>query len=182
LLMLVCLFEVIGLKIEVILALLYLNVCNLSNLLISGMAYPGSNMTSTTGQFRSSQTVPHPSLQTMPSSTHAYPATPQYPSMNPTYLNSAAHHLHPSSNYPPPPGNPGMTMPSALTHQGAYATGAPLTSVPRGYSVGAPNAIPAGLQSSIPGGVSQVGYPAGYPVQGPYTSANLYGGGQYPGL
>ncbi|XP_062609031.1 mucin-1-like [Saccostrea cucullata] len=145
----------------------------------AGIPYPSSTLVSSAGPYRPSQPMPHPSLSTMPPSTLAYPATAQYPSMTPTYLNSP-HPLQQSSNYPT--ASPVISIPSALSHQGAYQ-GLPVTSVPRGYPVGAPSTIPTGLPSSIPGGVSPLGYPSGYHGQGPaYPSASLYGGGQYPGM
>ncbi|XP_011417631.2 calcium-binding protein P-like [Crassostrea angulata] len=141
----------------------------------SGMAYP-SSMAGAGVQFRSAQPVHHPSLQTLPSTTLAYAS--QYPSMTPSYLSS--HQLHQGTSYPP--GNPVMTMPGALAHQGGFP-GVTVTSVPRGFPVGAHSTIPAGHPSSLPAGMSPLGYPSGYPGQGPaYPSSNAYGGGQYPGI
>lgn len=75
-----------------------------------------------------------------------------------------------------------MTMPGALAHQGGFP-GVTVTSVPRGFPVGAHSTIPAGHPGSLPAGMSPLGYPSGYPGQGPaYPSSNAYGGGQYPGI
>lgn len=144
---------------------------------VSGMGYP-SSMTAAGVPFRSTQPVPHPSLQTLPSTTLAYAASAQYPSMTHSYLSS--HQLHQGASYAP--GNPVMTMPGALAHQGAFQ-GVPVTSVPRGFTVGTPSTIPAGHPSSLPAGMTPLGYPSGYPGQGPaYPSSNAYGGSQYPGI